>query len=183
MGMLLSFFWNTFSFSNTGLWKFFGRTFLNYFVTGPIILDNWMNFPGVKPDWTLFTVFINTEHVLLGISNMINPIQLVSLPFVSVIPDIASNVGTSLGTYFLIGGYPFTYFMTILFGIVVYYTYFAAYTQKKVIVIFLTCFFLTLLTLSFFVQYFTLLSTYEFPVFFIGLILIFNFYLKLKEIS
>jgi len=180
--IFLSFFWQTFSFSNSKLWEFFGRTFLNYFITGPILLDFWMHFPAIKPDWTLSIVFINAYHTIIGMPNLLNPLDFVSINFISVIPGIASNVATSFGVYYLIGGTWFTFFISFVNGAVLYIVYLKTFRTKTVVFIFLSCFFLTISTLSFFVQYFTLLAMYEFPIYFIGLIFIFNIFIKLKKL-
>jgi hypothetical protein len=102
--MFLTFFWQTFSIGRARMWEFFYKSLINYFLTGPIILDSWLNTPGVKPDWTLFIMFFNYLNVVMGNPSRINAVDYVNNGFTCVIPGIPSNVGTSFGVYYLIGG-------------------------------------------------------------------------------
>lgn len=180
--IFLSFFWQTFSFTNDKLWIFFYKTFINYFLTGPIVLNQWLDVPGIKPDWTLFTVILNYIKVIMGNPMRIDAIPLMTNGFVSVIPGISLNIGTSFGVYYLIGGLPFTLFITVVVSIISYFVYIRGLQLNGMLFLFFTWFFLTLNTLNFFGQYFTLLSFFEFPIYFIVLILIFNFFVRLKKI-
>lgn len=168
--IFLSIFWKTFSVSNTRIWEYFYKMFLNYLITGPIVLDKWLNTPGIKPDWTLFIVPINLFNVLLSNPFRVNLIALVSTGFESLGGGLFSNVGTSFGVYYLIGGLPFTVFMTILFSVFSYFIYFKGLFSKNSIHLFLLWFILSINTLNFFGPYITIVSFYEFPLFFILLI-------------
>lgn len=169
--MFLTFFWQTFSIGKAWMWEYFYKTLINYFLTGPIILDSWLNTPGVKPDWTIFIVFFNYLNVILGNPSRISALNYVNNGFTSVIPGVSSNVGTSFGVYYLIGGIPFSLFMTVIVAAFGYLFYIKGLRTGNMFLIFMNCFFLAISTLSFFGQYFTLLPFYEFPFFFILLTL------------
>ncbi len=181
--MFLTFFWHTFSIGKSRMWEYFYKTFLNYFLTGPIILDKWMASPNVKPEWTMLIVLFNIFNVIRG-----NPFRYFSLKYVTtgfthVIPGISSNVGTSYGVYYLIGGFTFTLFMTLLVAVIGYAFFIKALKTDNMNLIFLNIFFLTISSLSFFGQYFTLLPFYEFPIFFVVLVVLFKGLYYLKRIS
>jgi len=139
-------------------------------LTGPIVLDGWLDLAGIKPDWTLFIIPLNFYYMIIGSPLRIDAVQFVSNGFETLGPGVVSNVGTSFGTYYLIGGFPFAIFITILFAILCYHIYCTSFKSYNYFTLFLTWFLLTICTLSFFVQYFTLLPFYEFPLFFLLLV-------------
>ena len=132
-----------------------------YLFTGPILLDHWLNHASVKPDWTLIINLKNLINVVSGNPIRYNNVPLLNLGFERVAKDIYSNVGTAYGVYYLIGGYLFTFAMTILTSIIYYLTFFYSYIKYRFDLIFFNVFFLSLATLTFFVQYFTSLATFE----------------------
>ena len=167
--------WGTFDVENAGIWEFLGKQFLNYFVSGTISLDQWLNWPGIKPDWTLLLVFINVYYVLMGYPNRIEAVPYVSNGFLETAPGIYGNVGTSYGVYYLIGGFSLTYVMTLAVGIISYIIFYKSRTEGKPILLYINMLLLTMALLSFFVQYFTLLSLYEMTAILIFFIFIFKF--------
>jgi len=91
----LTFAWGTFDVQDRLIWEFLLKQFLNYFVTGPICLDKWMDWNGIKPDWTLLLVFINFYYVIIGNPMRINAVPYVSNGFLETAPGLYGNVGTS----------------------------------------------------------------------------------------
>lgn len=172
--IMLTLAWGTFGFSRSGVWEFLLKQTLNYFVTGPIVLNTWLTHPAVKPDWTLLIVFLNFFYVIIGNPLRLSAVPLVNLNFQQTAPGLYSNVGTAFGVYYLIGGFSFTIFMVILSALLSYIFYFSMIKKYNPYFLFLTLLFLTFNLLSFFVQYFTLLSTYEITVLFFGFILFFR---------
>jgi hypothetical protein len=170
----MTLFWGTFSFTNTEVWNFFIRQFLGYFVAGPIILDNWLVLGDIKPDWALFIVLINVNNVLMGNPVRINAVPYVSHGFTMIAPYNYANVGTSFGVYYLIGGYIFSFFIVTLVSMGTYYIFFKSINTKSKVLIFLNLLVLTLSTFNFFVQYFTLLTTYEVTLLFVLFIVFFK---------
>jgi len=170
----LTFAWGTFSLENEGVRDYLINNSINYFVSGPILLDRWLDWPGIKPDWTLLIVFMNTFRVLMGDPSRIDLIPLVGHGFLETAPGITSNVGTSYGLYYMIGGYPFTIFMTTAVAVLAYLFYFLSYLKKSSIFFFLNFIFLTLCMMSFYGQYFTTLSLYEMIVIFVLFIIVFK---------
>ncbi len=166
--------WGTFGFAKTGVWEFLLKQTLNYFVTGPIVLNTWLMHPGVKPDWTLLVVFINFYYFITGSFLRINTIPLLNLYFQQTAPGLYSNVGTAYGVYYLIGGMPFTVFMVIIVSLISYLFYFLALKKYNSYFMFLTLLFVTLNLLSFFGQYFTFLSIYEMTFLFFAMIIFFK---------
>ena len=171
---ILTLLWDTFSVTNIVIWEFFFKTILNYALTGPIVLDMWLDNPSIKPQWTFLTFPLNLMYVIFGDPQRIGTVENVSMGFYNVGMDIWSNVGTSFGVYYLIGGFPFVIFFTILFAIASYYFFMKGLKSHNYYYSFLAWFFLALNTLNFFVQFFTLLSFYQFPVFFFILVIIFK---------
>lgn len=180
--IMLTLAWGTFGLSNKGVWEFFVKQTMNYFVTSPMVLNTWLSHPGVKPSWTLLTVFINIFNFVVGNPIKINVVPLVNLYFQQTAPNLYSNVGTAFGVYYLIGGLPFTVFMTILTGGISYILYFYSLKKYNPILIYFNLLFLVFWILSFFVQYFTLLSIYEMTVIFILFILGFKIFNKLQKL-
>ena len=139
----------------------------NYLFTGPILLDHWMGHSNVKPDWTLIIVLKNLVNVINGNPLRYEHVPLLNLGFEKITGNIYSNVGTAYGVYYLIGGFIFTFAMTILTSIIYYFTFFYSYMSQRFDILFFNLFFLTLATLTFFVQFFTSLATYELIVIFL----------------
>ncbi|WP_456408301.1 DUF6337 family protein [Caldithrix abyssi] len=167
--------WGTFDVFRKDIWEFFLKQTLNYFVTGPMVLDTWLQHPAVKPDWTMLIVFFNFLFFVTGNYLRYNVVPLVNLGFQQTAPDLYSNVGTAFGVYYLIGGIPFTLFAVLVFSAVSYFLYYKSLTKYAPYLIFFNLLFLTMGLLSFFVQYFTLLSTYQNSVIFVLLVAGFKF--------
>ncbi len=170
----LTFAWGTFSLENEGIRDYLINHSINYFVSGPILLDRWLDWPNIKPDWILLTVFQNLINILMGDPTRIDFIPLISHGFLETAPGIVSNVGTSFGLYYMIGGYPFTAFITTFIAILSYLFYFQSFRKNGPIWIYLNLIFLIVGTMSFYGQYFTTLSLYEMTAIFIIFILIFQ---------
>jgi hypothetical protein len=172
--------WKTLSVTNPEMWNFIFSWLFNYIMSGPIVLDRWIDLAFSKPWWSLFIVPINVINVVIGDPERLNAVRFVSGGWTRIAPELFSNVGTSFGVYYLIGGIPFTFLSTILISVMSYLTFIWSYTTKNPIVIFLTALLLTLGILSFFVQFFTLLSLYEVIFFYTILVSLFSFFIKLK---
>jgi len=176
--LFLTLFWRTFSFANKLVWEYFYKQILNYFLSGTILLDSWLNTPSTKPDWVLLSVFYNFYYVITGNPNRIDVIPFLNNGFETVGQGIYSNVGTGFGVYYLIGGIPFTILMTILFASVSYSIYIKAIKSPNLIILFLMWFILSINTLYYFGQYFTTITFYILPAFFFVLIFIFRLFNK-----
>ncbi len=172
----LTFAWGTFSLQNEGVRDYLINNSINYFVSGPILLDRWLDWSGIKPDWTLLVVFMNIFKILMGDPSRIDLIPYVSHGFLETAPGLTSNIGTSFGLYYMIGGYPFTVFMTTTLACLSYLFYFLSYTKKGPIILFLNFIFLTLCMMSFYGQYFTTISLYEMSAIFILFIFTFQIF-------
>jgi oligosaccharide repeat unit polymerase len=170
----LTFAWGTFSIENESIREYLFNNSINYFVSGPILLDRWLDWPFSRPDWILLTVFQNILNILMGIPIRVDFIPLISHGFLETAPGITSNVGTSIGLYYMIGGYPFTFFMTTLISVCSYFFYYKAIRMKSSIWIYLNFIFLTMMMMSFYGQYFTTISPFEMTFIFILLIYIFK---------
>ncbi len=166
--------WGSFSLQNKAVRDLLINNSINYFVSGPIVLDQWLDWANIKPDWTLLIVFKNIMNVIMGDPTRIDLIPYVSHGFIETAPGLVSNVGTSFGLYYLIGGYPFTIFMTTTLAIISYLLYFQSFRTKNPILVYLNILFLMLGMLSFFGQYFTTLSIYELTAMFIFFIAVFQ---------
>jgi oligosaccharide repeat unit polymerase len=172
--IVLTLAWGTFDVENEIVWEFFLKQFLNYFVSAPICLDRWLDWSNIQPDWTILLVFQNMYYVIMGMPYRLNAVDYVNYGFLETVPGISSNVGTSYGVYYLIGGMPFTIFMTILISFFSYIVYFQSRRRRSPIILYFNLLMLTLGVLSFFVQYFTLFSLYELTAFFMIFIAILN---------
>jgi oligosaccharide repeat unit polymerase len=175
--------WGTFSFENKEVWNYFVQQTFNYFVSGPIVLDKWLTFGDVKPDWVMFLVLLNIKNVLVG-----NPERIIAVPYVcngfyDVAPHSNSNVGTAFGVYYLIGGYIFAFFMVTVISIVSYIIYYKNKTSKSKILVFLNLLLLTLNTYNFFAQYFTLFTIYEITIIFVMFVIMFKVLNMVRRIS
>jgi hypothetical protein len=177
---ILIFSWGTFSASNPKMWQFIFGWLLNYVTSGTILLDKWMDLAYTSPWWTPFIVFVNLKNVIIGNPERIDFLYKVAPGFMHVSPKFFSNVGTSFGTYFLIGGFPFTILATISTAGVSYWFYLKSFYFKNPIAIFMTAVFLTLGSLSFFGQYFTILSLYEMTFFYLFFVGIFKLIHKIR---
>ncbi len=170
----LTFAWGTFSVDNEDVRNYLFNNSINYFVSGPILLDRWLDWPNIKPDWVLLTVIKNISYVLMGIPLREDFIPLISHGFLETAPGIRSNVGTSFGLYYMIGGYPFTIFMTTLLTFLSYLFFYKTVRMKSPIWIYLNLIFLTMMMMSFYGQYFTTISPYEMTFIFMLFIYIFK---------
>ncbi len=173
--------WKTLAVTNPEMWNYILSWLFNYIISGPIVLDGWMNLAYSKPWWSLFIVPINVINVVVGDPERVNTVRFVSAGWTEVAPKLFSNVGTSFGVYYLIGGIPLTFLSTILISVISYLTFIWSYTTKNPVVMFLTALVLTLGILSFFAQFFTLLSLYEITFFYIILVGLFGVLIKLKN--
>ena len=172
----------SFSIYNQSMWNFIIGHFFNYIMSGPMILDKWLNLAYSKQWWSLFVVPINFYNLVIGSPERLNAVNFVSPGFVRVSPLYASNVGTSYGVFYLIGGFPLTILMTTILGTVSYRLYKKIFVSPNPINLFLTSVFLVMGFLSFFVQFFTLLSLYEMTLIFLIFILIFKFFNHLTPV-
>ena len=175
--------WKTATFIQTGIWEHIFKMFLNYLVSGPIILDKWMDFADTKPEWTMFVPIINLFRYVSGNKNLINVIPYVSKGFYQVLKGFHSNVGTGFGVYYLIGGLGFTLMMTLFTSAISYTLYIKCKNFNNPILIFFNTMFLSFGVLSFFVQYYTILSIYEYSLMFFFTILILRVINKLFTIN
>lgn len=178
---LLFFGWGTFSFERGDMWLRISGWLVNYICSGPIMLDRWMDFSYTKPWWTLFVVIMNFTNVITGNPQRLNFVKLVSPGFMNVSPEYTSNVGTSFGTYYIIGGFTFTLLMTIIIAVISYSFYLRSFSSGKPVVIFINALFLVMGTLSFFGQYFTLVTPYYLIIIFSLFVGMFELILALKR--
>ena len=162
--VILTIAWGIFGLSSEKMWLYIGQQTANYFVSGAILLDKWLNYPNIRPDWILIIVPKNFYNMIMGNPIRYDFVPLVSIGFKKVAQDVYSNVGTAYGTFYLIGGWSLTIAVTVIVSILSYIMYFLSYLKNNYFIIFLNLLFLTIGTLMFFGQYFTSLSTYEMPV-------------------
>ncbi|MBP7885767.1 MAG: oligosaccharide repeat unit polymerase [Candidatus Marinimicrobia bacterium] len=183
--VLLTIAWKTFSFTSEGVWKFLLEHTMLYITSSPINLDEWLNYPAIKPDSTMLSVFYNIKNVIIGNPLRSDPGQDVSIGFLPISNITFSNTGTAYGVFYLIGGWMFTLFMTVLLSVIYYWVFFQNRRQPNIYLTFINIFCMTLATLTFFVQYLTLLSLYEFIFIYLIMITIFRVlnYLKLENRS
>ena len=163
----LTFAWGTFSLQNEGVRDYLINNSINYFVSGPILLERWLDWPNIKPDWILLNVFQNIINMLMGNPARVDFIPLISHGFLETAPGLVSNVGTSFGLYYMIGGYCFTLFITTLIAIISYWFYFKSVQTRNPILIYFNLIFLTIRMMNFYGQYFTTISLYEMTLFFV----------------
>jgi hypothetical protein len=57
--VVLLYFWNDYGINTERAVDFLYTVTLNYFLSGPIVLDIWLSNASIKPDWALFIVFEN----------------------------------------------------------------------------------------------------------------------------
>ncbi|MEL6820377.1 MAG: O-antigen polymerase [Calditrichota bacterium] len=172
--LFMFFAFTEFSFGNQGMWRFIIGWLFNYLLSGPILLDKWMELSFTEEWWVPFIVFLNIKNVITGNPERLSGVTNVNPGFDYVSPEYISNVGTSFGAYYLIGGFFFTLLSSVLIAIAAYYFYYKIRQKPGPIVIFIASVFLTMTTLSFFGQYFTLLSVYEMTAFYIILVSLFK---------
>lgn len=177
---ILIFGWGTFSVSNPSMWEYIFGWFFNYLISGTILLDRWMDLAYTSPWWTPFIVFINLKNVIIGNPERIDFVKFVAPGFMHSSPKFYSNVGTSFGTFYLIGGFPFTFLVTMSTATLSYWFYLKSFYFKNPITIFIAAVFLTSGLLSFFGQYFTILSVYEMTFFYLFFIGIFKLIHKMR---
>ncbi len=174
--VILTVFWGTFAVSKKSVWLFLSKNLLSYFFSSPIVLDKWLDHAFVQPDWTLLLVFKNVINRICGNPFVYNALNYVDLNFSEVAPDIYSNVATSYGTYYIIGGWTFCLFMTALISVINYIIFTETNKRPTPIKIFLNMTLLNIAFMSFFGQYFTYLSYYEMIIFFVITIKIMDCY-------
>ncbi len=168
--------WGTFSFDNDIAWNFFRKMSLSYFVSGPIMLEQWLNYPEIKPDWALLISFKHILNVLISDPQRFSTVSIYTIGFKEIAPGIISNVGTSYGVYHLIGGHGFTIFMNALLSLMSYYFFYESRKRKNFILFYLNLIFLAFGTLTFFVQFISIFSIHEITLFYVFFILLFKFW-------
>ncbi|GAB4337686.1 MAG: hypothetical protein Kow0037_20750 [Calditrichia bacterium] len=165
------FVFSKFSISDQRMWETIIGSFFNYFFSGPIILDYWLDMPFSQPWWAIFTVFINIKNMIIGNPEVIDFVKYVSPGFLPASKSITSNVGTSYGTFYLIGGTGFSLLMSFLMAFTNYLFFIRSWKKISPIALYINATFLAMWLLSFFGQYFTILSTYEMTIFIILILL------------
>lgn len=165
--VLLKIAWGNFGLDNEMVYLYIARQTANYLASGSMLLDHWLNYAYVRPDWTLWVIPENLQNVVTGNPIRYSFVPMVSLGFEKVAPLVYSNVGTAYGSFYLIGGWPLTLAYSAVTGVIYYTVYFFSYIRYRFDLIFLNLMLLTITTMSFFGQYYTILSTYEMPVIFI----------------
>jgi oligosaccharide repeat unit polymerase len=168
----------SFDIANENMWKFIFKNFFDYFVSGPIMLDKWLDLPETKPITGLFIVFKNFYNAFWGTGQIENAVKYVSPGFLAVGKYSTSNVGTSFGVYYLIGGMKLTVLSSFILGLIYHKFYLLSSTKNNLIYHYLNAVCLTMSTLSFFVIYFTLLSLYEMFFIFVVLLIINDLWLS-----
>ena len=172
----LTIFWGTFKVSKQSVWLFLSKNLLSYFFSSPIVLDKWLDHAFVQPDWTLLLLFKNIINRIVGNPLVYSSLDYVDLNFSEVAKDVYSNVGTSYGTYFIIGGWIFSLFMSTVISSLTYFVYYSAKKKPNPVNVFLCMTLLNIAFLSFFGQYFTLFPYYEMVVFYIVTIKVMDIY-------
>ena len=181
--ILLTLAWGTFSVSSRGIHEFLFKLTMNYITTGPVALNQWLNHADCKPEWTMLTVFLNLKNVITGNPLRLNNLQYVNLGFLETGPGLSSNVGTAYGVYYIVGGWVFTLFMTTVVSLLSYWIFYKTRQIKNPYIIFFNLLALTLGLLTFFVQYFTLLSLYEMTAIYVLFIAVFQLLNFMKSTS
>jgi len=174
--MVLTIFWGTFTVSKQSVWLFLSKNLLSYFFASPIVLDNWLDHALVQPDWTLLLLFKNIINRIMGNPLIYSSFDYVDLNFSEVANDVFSNVGTSYGTYFIIGGWIFSLFMSAVISSMSYFIYSSTKKKPSPVNVFLCMTLLNIAFFSFFGQYYTFLSYYEMIVFYIITIKVMDIY-------
>lgn len=172
----LTIFWGTFKVSKQSVWLFLSKNLLSYFFSSPIVLDKWLDHAFVQPDWTLLLLFKNIINRIVGNPLVYSSLDYVDLNFSEVAKDVYSNVGTSYGTYFIIGGWIFSLFMSTVISSLTYFVYYSAKKKPNPVNVFLCMTLLNIALFSFFGQYFTFLPYYEMIIFYIVTIKVMDTY-------
>jgi len=178
--LILTIAWKTFSFSNKGIWQFLFEHTMLYITSAPIAFDQWLNFPDIKPENSFLVVLRNVINVIIGNPDRISALPYVNIGFITTAHNMVSNVGTAYGVYYIIGGWPFMIFMTTFLAWIYYLIFYKNKLKTNVLMSFLNIFCLTMAALTFFDQYFALLSFYEFIILFIIIVSILLFFNRLK---
>jgi oligosaccharide repeat unit polymerase len=165
--IVLTIVWGTFAVSKQSVWLFVSKNLLSYFFSSPIVLDKWLDHAFVQPDWTLLLLFKNIFNRIIGNPLIYDSLDYVDLNFSEVADGVYSNVGTSYGVYFIIGGWVFSLFMSAIISFVTYFIFFNTIKKPSPINIFLCLTLLNIVLFSLFGQYFTLLPYYEMIIFYI----------------
>jgi len=184
--IILTLAWGTFSFESKGIREFLTKQTFNYIASSPIVLDEWLSHPDIKPEWTMIIVFKNIVNVILGSPYRFNNVELANLSFSGIGKGIVSNTGTAYGVYYIIGGLVFTVFMTAFLSIISFSVYYLNRVRKTILNTYFNILLLMLSLLTFFVQYFTLVSLYEMTTIFcifIGMFFCLDFIKKPKDYS
>lgn len=172
----LTIFWGTFKVSKQSVWLFLSKNLLSYFFSSPIVLDKWLDHAFVQPDWTLLLLFKNIINRIVGNPLVYSSLDYVDLNFSEVAKDVYSNVGTSYGTYFIIGGWIFSLFMSTVISSLTYFVYYSTKKKPNPVNVFLCMTLLNIALFSFFGQYFTFLPYYEMIIFYIVTIKVMDIY-------
>lgn len=172
----LTIFWGTFKVSKQSVWLFLSKNLLSYFFSSPIVLDKWLDHAFVQPDWTLLLLFKNIINRIVGNPLVYSSLDYVDLNFSEVAKDVYSNVGTSYGTYFIIGGWIFSLFMSTVISSLTYFVYYSTKKKPNPVNVFLCMTLLNIALFSFFGQYFTFLPYYEMIIFYIVTIKVMDTY-------
>lgn len=174
--LVLTIFWGTFRASKQSVWLFLTKNLLSYFFASPIVLDKWLDHAFVQPDWTLLLLFKNIINRIMGNPLVYSSLDYVDLNFSEVAKDVYSNVGTSYGTYFIVGGWIFSLFMSAMISFITYFVYYSTKKKPSPVNVFLCMTLLNIAFFSFFGQYYTFLPYYEMIVFYIITIKVMDIY-------
>jgi len=174
--ILLTFAWGTFSFKSDGVREYLIKNTFNYIASGPIVLERWLSHPDIKPDWTMLIVLKNVINTIIGNPFRFDHGEFVNLSFSEVAKGVSSNTATALGVYYIINGLGFTLCMTVILSIIAYILFYTNRQKNTVILTYFNIFLMMILLLTFFSQYFTLLSMYEMSVLFLLLVGLFHFF-------
>jgi hypothetical protein len=177
---LMSITFLTWDFNLPNVTDYLFHQFMSYLASGPIMLDVWLDYPGIKPEWTLLLVMENLSHVISGNPYRIIGIDMLNLGFLPIYGSYTSNVGTSFGVYYLVGGVSFSFAISAFFYGLAYFLYYKARIYEYFIIFFFSNYILAILSLSFFVQFFTLVTFWELPVIFIGFYIIIRILYHIK---
>ncbi len=172
--VLLTIAWGTFSLQSDGIRQYLIKNTFNYIASGPIVLDSWLSHPDVKPEWTMLIVIKNIINVIIGNPFRFDHGEFVNLSFSEVAKGVQSNTATAFGAYYIISGLTFTLFITIMLSITAYSIYYFNRWKDNNYITYLNIFMLMILLLTFFSQYFTLLSMYEMFAIYIFIVSLFH---------
>ncbi len=154
------------------------KYFINYLFSGTMNLDLWMRHSYVMPEWSPIVTFRNLFNVLMGNPRIYSNVYYLSMDFSYIAPATISNVATAYGPFFLIGGWPFAVFYSIVIGALSYVFFYWSLVKKNVFILYINLILLVYLLFSFFGAYVLFISFYEVPIqlfFIIIFIYILNF--------